>query len=95
MTSRSAWARSEALFFALGRASAPARHVVGGPGLVDEDQFLWIEIELALEPGLAAFHDVGALRLGRARGFFECQFAPVENRQIVDTLKRSPIFQPP
>jgi hypothetical protein len=49
--------------FALGRASVAARHVGGGPGLIDEDKLLRIEIELAFEPGLAALQDVGTLLL--------------------------------
>ena len=44
------------------RASAmTARHVGGGPGLVDEHEALWREIELPLEPVPAASQDVGAV----------------------------------
>jgi len=79
--------------FALGRASVAARHVGGGPGLVDEDELRRIEIELAVEPGLAARHDVGAFLLGRVRGLFFCvRSRRSRNRQIVDTLKRWPFF---
>lgn len=47
-------------------ASGPAaqpRHLRGGGGLVDEDQLLGVEIELALEPGSAAAQNVGTLLL--------------------------------
>ena len=56
-------------FAAWGSAIA-ARHVGRCPGLVDEDQLLWIEIELAVEPFLAALQDVGAILLGRVRRLF-------------------------
>ena len=45
-----------------GPAIAP-RHVCGGPGFIDEDQALGIEIELAFEPFLAPLRDVGAALL--------------------------------
>ncbi len=51
-------------------AAVTARHVGGGPGLVDEDQALGVEIELPFEPGLALLRDVGAALLGRVRGLF-------------------------
>jgi hypothetical protein len=41
-----------------------ARHVGGGPGLVDEDQPLGMEIELTVEPFLALLQDVRAVLLG-------------------------------
>jgi hypothetical protein len=47
-----------------------ARHVGGGPGLVDEDQSLGIEVELILEPLFAPGQDVGAILLGGVRGLF-------------------------
>ena len=52
--------------------SAPvsARHLGGGTGLVDEDQALGIEIELALEPVLPRLADVGAILLRGVRGLF-------------------------
>jgi len=46
------------------------RHVGGGPGLVDEDQFVGIEIELALEPFLAALQDIGTVLLRGVAGLF-------------------------
>jgi hypothetical protein len=51
-------------------ATVTARHVGGGPGLVDEDQALGVEIELPFEPGLALLRDVGAALLGSVRGLF-------------------------
>jgi len=48
----------------------PARHVGGGPCLVDEDEAVGIEIELALEPILAALQDIRAVLLARVRGLF-------------------------
>jgi hypothetical protein len=45
-------------------------HVGGGPGLVDEDQPLRVEIELILEPLLAPRQDVGAILLGGVCGLF-------------------------
>ncbi len=44
---------------AAGSPSMAARHVGGRPGLVDEDQALRIEVELAVEPGLPPLQDVG------------------------------------
>jgi hypothetical protein len=38
-----------------------ARHVGGRPGLIDEHKTLRVEIELAVEPVLAAFQDVGTV----------------------------------
>ena len=52
-------------------ATVTARNVGGGPGLVDEDQALGVEIELPFEPGLALLRDVGAaVARKRARSFF-------------------------
>ena len=51
-------------------AAMPAGHVGGSPGLVDEDQTLWIEIELGLEPGPAPLQDVGPILLGGMGGLF-------------------------
>jgi len=47
-----------------------ARHVGGSPGLVDEDEPLRVQVQLAVEPGLALFQDIGAVLLGRVRGLF-------------------------
>lgn len=40
-----------------------SRHLRGCRGLVDEDQFLGIEVGLAVEPGYAAAQDIGTLLL--------------------------------
>ena len=45
-------------------------HVGGGPGLVDEDQLVGVEIELAVEPLLAALQDVGTILLRCMAGLF-------------------------
>jgi hypothetical protein len=45
-------------------------HVGRRPGLVDEDQALRIEVELAVEPGLAPAQDVRAVLLTRVAGLF-------------------------
>ncbi len=39
-------------------------HVGRGPGLIDEHEMRRVEVELALEPGLAPLQDVGAVLLG-------------------------------
>lgn len=45
-----------------------AGHVGRGPCLVDEDQPVWIEIELTFEPRFAPDQDVGTVLLGGVRG---------------------------
>ena len=52
------------------RATVTPRHVGGGPGLVDEDQALGVEIELPVEPGFALLRNIGAALLGSVRGLF-------------------------
>jgi hypothetical protein len=44
-------------------APMAARHVGRGPGFVDEDEAVGIEIELAVEPRLPARQDVGSALL--------------------------------
>ena len=56
--------------FAAAAAAVGPRHAGRSPGLVDEDQAFGIEIELALEPGLALLQDVGSVLLRRVRGLF-------------------------
>ena len=51
-------------------AAMTAGHVGGGPGLVDEDEPVGIEIELGLEPGPALLQDVRPILLGRVGGLF-------------------------
>lgn len=59
--------RAHAQAFALQASASPARHIGGGPGLVDEDQLFWLQIELAVEPVLATLQNVGAVLLGGVR----------------------------
>jgi len=47
-----------------------AGHVGGGPGLVDEDEAFWFEIDLGVEPLLALPQDVGTIPLDRVPGLF-------------------------
>jgi hypothetical protein len=47
-----------------------ASHVGGGPRLIDEDQALRVEIELAVEPALTLPQDVGPVLLDRVPGLF-------------------------
>jgi hypothetical protein len=47
-----------------------AGHVRRGPGFVDEDKALGIEIELAFEPIFAPLQDVRPILLARVRGLF-------------------------
>jgi len=51
-------------------AAMAACHIGGGPGLVDEDQPVGIEVELILEPLFASDQDVGAILFGGVRGLF-------------------------
>jgi hypothetical protein len=37
---------------------------------VDEHEALWIEVELAVEPGPALFQDIGPVLLNRVPGLF-------------------------
>ena len=50
--------------------SMAARHVGGGPGLIDEDKALWVEIGLRVEPGAALLQDVRTVLLNRVAGLF-------------------------
>ena len=53
-----------------GAASQP-RHLCRGACLVDEDQLFGVEVELAVEPGLAGLEDILALLAPpRGRSFF-------------------------
>jgi hypothetical protein len=47
-----------------------ARHVGGGPGLVDEDEAFGFEIDLAVKPVLTLPQDVGTVLLDRVAGLF-------------------------
>lgn len=44
-------------------APMAARHVGRGPGFVDEDEAIGVEVELPVEPRLPAGQDVGAVLL--------------------------------
>ena len=50
--------------------AVPARHLGGGPGLVDEHQSARIEVELAVEPGRASRYDIGSGLLVCVRRLF-------------------------
>ena len=45
-------------------------HAGRGPGLIDKDEMLGIEIELLLEPGLAALQDIRPILLAGGAVFF-------------------------
>jgi hypothetical protein len=47
-----------------------AGHVGLRPGLVDEDEALRIEVELAIEPGFAPLQDVGTILFRGMGGLF-------------------------
>ena len=47
-----------------------ARHVGRGPGFVDENQLVRVQIELAVEPVMAPLQDVGTVLLDRVTGLF-------------------------
>ncbi len=47
-----------------------AGHVGGGPGLVDKDEAIRVQIELAIEPVLALFQDIGAVLLDGVASLF-------------------------
>ena len=53
-----------------GRTPVLARHIGRGPGLVDEDELLGIEIELTVEPSLALFLYVCPVLLAGMGGLF-------------------------
>lgn len=77
--------------FTAWRSAIATRHVRRCPGLIDEDELLWIEIELAVEPFLAPLQDVWAILLGRMR----CLFLRViprraKNRHIVPSATSVP-----
>jgi len=56
--------------FPFGSATVSSRHIRGGPGLVDENELLRIEIELGFEPRPTALQDIWPILLGRVRGLF-------------------------
>src|SRR5215210_7165018 len=75
---------------ARGPSVAPG-HVRGSPGLVDEDQPLGIEIELALEPGLAPLANIRPVLLGGMRRLFlRVIWCRRQKRQSALTLTKAP-----
>jgi len=56
--------------FAARTAAVAARQIGGGPGFIDENQALGVEIELPLEPRFAPLRDVGTILLRGMRGLF-------------------------
>lgn len=52
------------------RATMAAGHVGRGPGLINEQQPVWVKVELAVEPGLALPQDVGAVLLDGVASLF-------------------------
>ncbi len=61
---------ADAQSFASAATAMGSSHFGRGPGLIDEDEMLGIEIELLLEPGLAALQDVRAILFAGVRGLF-------------------------
>ena len=61
---------ADAQSFAAAATAVRSGHVGRGPGLIDEDETLGIEIELLLEPGLAALQDVRPIPFAGVRGLF-------------------------
>ena len=51
-------------------APVTAGHFGGGPGLIDEDETLGFEIDLAIKPVLALPQDVRTVLLDRVAGLF-------------------------
>lgn len=51
-------------------ATMGAGHVGLGPGLIDENQALGVQVDLPVEPGLALAQDVGAVVLAACAVFF-------------------------
>jgi len=56
--------------FATSATAVRSGHVGRGPGLIDEDKTLGIELELLLEPGLSALQDVRPILFAGVRGLF-------------------------
>jgi hypothetical protein len=56
--------------FAAAATAVGSGHAGRGPGLIDEDETLGIEIELLLEPGLAAPQDVRPILFAGVRRLF-------------------------
>src|SRR4051794_37563138 len=68
-------------------------HVGGSPGLVDEDQPLGIEVELALEPGRAPLANIRPVLLGGMRRLFlRVILCRRQKRQSALTLTCAPFW---
>jgi len=69
-------------------SAVAARHVGRGPGFVDEDQALGIEVELSLEPAFAPLGDIGTILLrGVGRLFLRVMAWRTKKRWIVPKPK--------
>src|SRR3954452_11761892 len=55
---------------ASGGATADPGHLGRGPGLIDEHQAFWLEVELPLEPVSTAAQDIRSVLLGSPRCLF-------------------------
>jgi hypothetical protein len=64
------WGNAHPQALAAPAAPIAARHVGGGPSLIDKHQALGIQVELPLEPGLAFRQDVRAGLLAGMGGLF-------------------------
>jgi len=62
-----------------------AGHVGGGPRLVDEDEALGLQIELAIEPAPPLAQDVGTVLLDRVPGLYGMArpFSPASYMMLV------------
>ena len=56
--------------FAARRATLQADHVGLGPGLIEEDQFAWVQAGLGLTPFSTGAGDVRAVLFGGVQGLF-------------------------
>jgi hypothetical protein len=65
----SEWHRRTATLATRG-AATQSRHLGVGPGLVDEDELVWIKINLRRKPGFACCRYVSPLLFGSVRCFF-------------------------
>jgi hypothetical protein len=76
-----------------------AGHVGGGPGFVDEDEALRIQIALAVEPVLPLLQDVGAVLLDSVASLF-LRVAQLFKRDVLALFPdsqdiRAPLLDPP
>ncbi len=76
--------------FAAWSADIPARYLGAGTGLIDEDQRLRTEVELAVEPSLARSQDVRTVLLNRITGLFARRPVASEEAPQGDTATAIP-----